>query len=156
MPRKNFIVFLLACLVLSACSASAASATPQPDVQNTSAAADTLPTLPAGALFQVIKPDGSSVAFTLDDLKQLPLSSLSADGKFEEGPSLKDVLTAAGVAEYSSIHIDGSSSPAELTREQVEAGSILDFNNHGTVKLASPAIEKAKWTKDVSLIEVKK
>ena len=154
MVKKTTLIFVLCCLIMSACTNSAVTATSTPAASAATLAAGGLPTLPAGALFQVIKLDGSSVTFTLDDLKEFPLAVVSAEGKFEEGPALTDVLAAAGVTDYTSIHLDGSSSPADLTREEVEAGAILDFNNHGTVKLASLAIEKASWTKDVSLIEV--
>ena len=154
MIKKAALLLLLGSLLLSACASAPIVTAPLATSEPTAAGAAALPTLPVGALFQVIKQDGSSVVFTLDDLKKFPLATLSAEGKFEEGPALTDVLDAAGITDYNSIHIDGSSSPADLTREEVEAGSILDFNNHGTVKLASPAIEKANWTKDVSLIEV--
>ena len=170
MIKRIALLILLGSLVLNACATSQATAvsngspsqptftvaglTQQATSPSVASFSDPLPTLPAGALFQVIKLDGSSVVFTLDDLKKFPLVTLIDAGKVEEGPGIKDVLEAAGVTEYTSIHLDGSSSPADLTREQVEAGSLLDFNNHGTVKLASPAIDKANWTKDVSLIEV--
>jgi len=154
MIKKIGLIFILSCLILTACANTTVTATTTPTASTSNPAAGELPTLPTGALFQVIKQDGSSVAFTLDDLKEFPLAVVSAEGKFEEGPALTDVLAAAGVTDYTSIHLDGSSSPADLTREEVEAGAILDFNNHGTVKLASLAIEKASWTKDVSLIEV--
>jgi hypothetical protein len=173
MIKKAALLIILGSLLLSACTNPSSGTAPQstaastaassplptdaaqlPTSASTNANPGILPTLPAGALFQVIKLDGSSVVFTLDDLKKFPLASLMDAGKVEEGPAIKDVLAAAGVTEYTSIHLDGSSSPADLTREQVEAGSLLDFNNHGTVKLASPAIDKVNWTKDVSLIEV--
>jgi hypothetical protein len=42
-----------------------------------------------------------------------------------------------------------------LTFEQVDNNTILDFNNHGTMKLATTYIAKAAWTKDVAEITVK-
>lgn len=159
MRRLSLLVLLALALVLAACAApttaptialttipAMATATPVPP-----AAAPT----PAGTLLAVVKADGTTFYVTMDDMKKLPLAQLAAEGKMEEGPALTEVLKLAGVTSYTSIHLSGSSSPADLTREQVEAGSILDFNNHGTVKLASSAIPKADWTKDVSLIEVK-
>ncbi len=107
------------------------------------------------ALFQVIKADGSSIGFSWDDLKKLPLANFSVEGKVEEGPKLSDVLKAAGVTDFSEVSLNGSSSPVTLTKEQVDDNTLLDFNNHGTVKLASTYIPKAEWTKDVSEIKVK-
>ena len=92
---------------------------------------------------------------TLDAVKALPLAQLQAEGKVEEGPYLSDVLALAGVTEFTEVTLTGSSNPATLTFEQVDENTILDFNNHGTMKLATSYIPKANWTKDVSLITVK-
>jgi len=37
----------------------------------------------------------------------------------------------------------------------VDNNTILDFNNHGTMKLATTYIPKPQWTKDVAEITVK-
>jgi hypothetical protein len=142
------IIFLLAvmALMLAGCAKSG-------DVPKTPQALQPSPA--AGALFQVIKPDGSSFGFTWDDLKKLPLASLTIEGKVEEGPRLSDVLKAAGVTDFSEVSLNGSAAPVTLTRTQVDDNTILDFNNHGTVKLASTYIPKPDWTKDVSEIKVK-
>lgn len=147
---KHILIVLLAfCLLLSACGTNAAAG----DAPKTPQALQ--PTPSAGVLFRVIKADGSSMAFTWDDLKKLPLANLTVEGKVEEGPKLIDVLTAAGAADFSEVSLSGSSAPATLTKAQVDDNTILDFNNHGTVKLASTYIPKPEWTKDVSEIRVK-
>lgn len=153
-PKLPIMFIVAVGLMVAACAPKGT----QPPVSatevtnNTPAAAETLP---AGVLFTVVKTDGSAVPFTLDDLKKLPLGQLGVEGKMEEGPKIADVLLTAGVKDYQSIHLEGSSSPADLTKVQVDEGAILDFNNHGTVKLSSLAIPKANWTKDVSKIEVR-
>lgn len=158
MRLKTIILLgILTGLLLAGCAAPQATQVP---VQSTALAAPTEAapvgdTLPKGTLFEVVKPDGTRVPVTVDQLKTLPLAQLTAEGKVEEGPRLSDVLTLVGVTEYTSVAISGTSSPATLTREQVEADAVLDFTNHGTVKLSTNAIPKADWTKDVSLIEVK-
>ena len=106
-------------------------------------------------LFQIIKADGTKFDVTLNAVKALPLAQLQAEGKMEEGPYLSDVLALAGVTEFTEITLTGSSNPATLTFEQVNENTILDFNNHGTMKLSSTYIPKDNWTKDVSLITVK-
>ena len=95
------------------------------------------------------------MGFTWDELKKLPLATLTVEGKVEEGPRLSDVLKAAGITEFTEVSLSGSSSPAMLTKAQVDDNTILDFNNHGTVKLASTYIPKPDWTKDVSEIKVR-
>ena len=139
---KRFFLFLLALsLLLAACSSNPETAQP--------AATD------ASVLFKIVKADGSSFDVTLDAVKALPLASLQDEGKVEEGPYLSDVLALAGVTEFTEVSLSGSSSPATLTFDQVDENTILDFNNHGTMKLASTYIPKANWTKDVSEIVVK-
>lgn len=158
MRRFRIVVCVLLCiLMLASCAPSAKSPEPTPvPIQSTALPAPTevAAAVPEGALFEVIKQDGSRVPVTIEQLKQLPLAQLMAEGKVEEGPRLSDVLALAGIGEYNSVKISGSSNPATLTREQVEADAILDFTNHGTVKLSTQAIPKAEWTKDISLIEV--
>ena len=156
MNFKGLVISLLSLvLLLSACSNTQATATdPQPAAApKTPLALQPTPVLTA--LFQIIKPDGSSVGFTWDELKKLPLATLTVEGKVEEGPRLSDVLKAAGITEFTEVSLSGSSSPAMLTKAQVDDNTILDFNNHGTVKLASTYIPKPDWTKDVSEIKVK-
>lgn len=114
----------------------------------------TLPALPSGALFRVVKPDGSAVTFTVDDIKALPLAQYMTEGKVEEGPKLLDVLAKAGVGEFSEIVISGPKSSQTLAKTQVDDQTVLDLTNRGTVKLATPALAKADWVKDVDLIVV--
>ncbi|HMV28057.1 MAG TPA: hypothetical protein PKE23_01635 [Anaerolineales bacterium] len=131
-------------MILSACAAPAErSAAPE-------TSADT-----SQVLFTIIRADGSTYDVTLNAVKALPLAQVQAEGKTEEGPYLKDVLALAGVTEFTEVSLSGSSNPVTLTFEQVDENTILDFNNHGTMKLSSTYIPKAEWTKDVAEIVVK-
>ena len=145
--KKNILLvsFLLFTLTLSACGASEAPASTQQAEASSSSA----------ALFQIIKADGTTFDVTLEAVKALPLAQLQAEGKVEEGPYLKDILALAGITEFTEVTLTGSSNPATLTFEQVNENTILDFNNHGTMKLSSTYIPKANWTKDVAQITVK-
>ncbi len=161
--RFVFAVLTAAALFLSACGAAVQSSVTAPTfpVSETAVAVPKTPnsqqptSASSAVLFQVVKVDGTSFGISWDDLKKLPLANLTVDGKVEEGPRLADVLKAAGVTDFSEVTLTGSASPATLTRAQVDDNTILDFNNHGTVKLASTYIPKADWTKDVSEIKVK-
>lgn len=134
-------------LMVSACAAPAQETVP--------AEAPTEVIAASSVLFKIVKADGSSFEVTLDAVKALPLAQVHAEGKVEEGPYLKDVLALAGVTEFSEVSLSGSSNPVTLTFEQVDENTILDFNNHGTMKLASAHVPKADWTKDVAVIVVK-
>src|SRR6185295_14843828 len=89
------------------------------------------------AVFQVVKADGSKFDVTLDDIKKLKFANITVDGKVQEGPKLLDILTLAGVTDFNEVTLTGSASPVTLTREQVDDNTILDLNNHGTLKLAT-------------------
>lgn len=148
---QRLIPFILIILLLAACAPAVNLENNPPKTPQ-----ELQPTPDSDALFVVVKPDGSEVGFTWDDLKKLPLAAMTAEGKVEEGVKLMDVLTAAGVNEFTEVSLSGSRSPATLTFEQVQdETTILDFTNHGTVKLATPHVPKADWTKDVARIEVK-
>jgi hypothetical protein len=153
---KRVSVLLIAAIgmmLMSACAAAAeesAATAPAPEAAATEAPVDT-----SNVLFTITRADGSTYDVTLDAVKALPLAQVQAEGKTEEGPYLKDVLALAGVTEFTEVTLTGSSSPATLTFEQVDENTILDFNNHGTMKLSSTYIPKADWTKDVAEIVVK-
>lgn len=150
MKRILSNLFIIA-LLMSACAPS--SAAPVADEPKTPQALQ--PTAVSTALIQIIKPDGTKFGVTLDALKALPLGQVTAEGKVEEGPYLSDVLALAGVTEFKEVTLTGSSNPVTLTFEQVDQNTILDFNNHGTLKLSSTYVPKANWTKDVAEITVK-
>jgi|GEM_PF-1030398 len=166
-----FVLFLILSLALTACgssqtSGSAQSApsqalvsellTAEPPVTNAPKTPQALqPTPVSTTLFEVVKPDGSMVGFTWNDLKKLPLANITVEGKVEEGPRLIAVLTAAGVTDFTEVNLSGTSSPVTLSRGQVDDNTILDFTNHGTVKLATTYVPKASWTKDINKVEVK-
>ncbi len=148
---RNLLLFLcfMLFLSLSACGGKAvtADAPKTPQVLQLTAV--------SSALFQVIRPDGTKVGVTMDDMKKLTPAQVTVEGKVEEGPRLSDVLHLAGVTDFTEIALTGSSSPVTLTRAQVDDNTILDFTNHGTVKLATTYVAKPDWTKDISEILVK-
>ena len=140
------LLFVLS-LLIPACSSNQANRPKTPQALQ--------PTAVSTALFQVVKPDGSKVGVTINDLKTLPLKQVTAEGKVEEGPGLLDVLNFVGVTEFTEVALTGSSNPVTLTQEQVDDNTILDFTNHGTVKLSTTYVPKDNWTKDVAEIAVK-
>jgi len=154
--KKNTlsVSFLFFALILSACSAQATAAkAPEPTQQVESTSVS--PTASSTRLFQIVKADGTKFAVTLDALKALPLAQITVDGKVQEGPKLLGVLALASVTQFTEVTLTGSASPATLTFAQVDNNTILDFNNHGTLKLATTYIPMPNWTKDISEITVK-
>ena len=139
--KKIIPVLFLLIFLLSACASAVKTAEP---TQTKST-----------GLFQIIKPDGSKFDVTLDAVKKLKLAQITVEGKVQEGPKLLDVLSLAGVTDFTEVTITGSSAPSTLKREQVDGNTILDFSNRGTMKLATTYIPKADWTKDITQITVK-
>jgi hypothetical protein len=142
---------------------STTSATKRPASTTTTATPTTtttatIPPLPDGAVLQVITPEGKAVAFTLDDLAALPLHRTTLEGKIQEGPLLLDVLHAAGVTAFTKVVLTGSRGPVfvnTVTADQVDDQFLLDFTNHGTVKVASPVFGlEDKNAKDIYMIQV--
>jgi hypothetical protein len=103
---------------------------------------------------KMILADGTEKDFPLAELGKMPMSRMFLEERWQEGPSIAEVLKSAGVTEYRQVTLVGSSSSLMLTREQVGDDALLHFNNHGTVRLASPKVEKAAWVKDVGEIKV--
>jgi hypothetical protein len=75
MQRILLQLLLVSSLLIPACSSSQTSGPKTPQALQ--------PTAVSTALFQVIKPDGSKVDVTIDDLKTLPLKQVTAKGKIE-------------------------------------------------------------------------
>lgn len=147
---------LILSLALSACGSPAPIVAPAAGEPASVQATEALVTVSdSHILFQIIRADGTTFDATLDAVKALPLTQVTAEGKVEEGPYLSDILALAGITEFTEVTLEGSSNPATLTFEQVDENTILDFNNHGTMKLSSTYIPKANWTKDVAQITVK-
>ena len=144
------VIILIFSLNLIACSTSTPAATQPPVQQNTVESAPAVV-----AVFQVVKADDTKFDVTLDDIKGLQFANITVDGKVQEGPKLLDVLTLAGVTDFTEVTLTGSASPVTLTRAQVDDNTILDLNNHGTLKLATTYVPMPDWTKDISLITVK-
>lgn len=120
----------------------------------TTTTALTPPPLPDGATLQVLLADGTSKPFSLDDLRQLPSTSITVEAKTEEGPALTEVLKAAGVADFASVTVVGEDQSVTLAKADITAEEILDFTNKDSMKFASTNVPKDKWPHEVHLITV--
>jgi hypothetical protein len=139
--RRLWFITLLMVLLVACNTPGAASTTQVP------AASD------GNALLQVITPAGTT-GFSLSDLQKLPATTITVDGKPQDGPTLLDVLQAAKVTDFKEVTLSGSGS-VTLAKDQVTREVILDFTNRGTVKFAALNVPKENWPKDITTIEVK-
>ena len=114
-------------------------------------------TAPGGSEYSfAVYLDGTKLKdFTLKDVLALPQTSVTADGKEQKDPKLKEVLKAAGVTEYSKVKVLGAwQETYTLDKSAVDDTVVLDTANRGTCKLAGPSIPKDKWVRDITRIEV--
>ena len=106
-------------------------------------------------IFELVKPDGSKIPFLMNDLKNLPLTTIFADGSPQEGPTLLAVLKSAKVEEFKEVAVTGREGTKTLPRSEVTDQLVLDFNNRGSVKLASPTMPRDERIRDITRIEIK-
>jgi len=111
----------------------------------------------ATGVFQIILPDGTSVPMPLDTLRGLTYQSILLSGDHEAGPSVTDVLTAAGVTTFSQVTVTGSGGASmTLSQDQLNDQVIFSVNKHtGTAKLAAMSIPEPQWVLNVSKVVVK-
>jgi hypothetical protein len=133
----------------------AATATPAPTTAATASASPASTPATGPTIFNVVAPDGTSTAFTLDALKALPSKSITSDGSPQEGPAVLDVIKAAGITTFSSVTFTGATGTRTMAAADVTADVILDFNNRGSVKLVSPTMSKSDRVIDITRIEAK-
>jgi hypothetical protein len=96
--------------------------------------------------------------FTMDDIRAFEMARVEVLGKTEEGPTLLTVLEAAGVDDFSRVHIGGmgirDDGSITLTRAEVTDEVLLDIANRGTVKVVGPDISWDDRVRDVTEIVV--
>lgn len=108
-------------------------------------------------VFTVILADGSNVPMALSALRALPYHDITLSGNHEAGPSVTDVLSAAGVQDFSQVTVTGANGASlTLTRDQLNDQVILSVNKKlGTAKLAAMSIPEPQWILNVSQVAVK-
>ncbi|MGA2819362.1 MAG: hypothetical protein ABSF61_01685 [Anaerolineales bacterium] len=109
------------------------------------------------SVFQVIRPDGTSVPMSVTALRALTYQQITLSGNHEAGPSVTDVLSAAGVNDFSQVTVTGSGGASiTLTRDQLNNEVILSVNKTlGTAKLAAMTIPEPQWILNVNQVLVK-
>lgn len=106
----------------------------------------------------VVRGDETLASFSIDQLRELPQTTVQQLGKVQEGPAVRDVLAAAGITDFDHLIVRGlgvrDSGRIELAAEQVTADTVLDFANRGTVKITGPNITWDARVRDVTVLEV--
>jgi hypothetical protein len=144
------VVLSLAALGLTGCSS------PE-KIPGTSAQIET----GSGYSIQVFHGETQTESLTLAALSKLDTVKFTADGKNEQGPTLKSALALVGITSFDEITVYGFSkgrlATAEKTLEwsQINDKVILDFSNQGTCKLAGADIPSNDWIIDVTRMVVK-
>lgn len=124
-------------------------------VSNTNGQKESASTPTAEMIFELVKTDGTKIPFLMKDLKNLPLTTIFADGSPQEGPSLLAVLKSAKVDDFKEVVVTGREGTKKLARSELTEQLVLDFNNRGSVKLASPTMPRDERIRDITRIEIK-
>ena len=103
--------------------------------------------------------DGEVVRrFTPSELSGLPQSTITADGKEQQGPTVQAVLAVAGVEDFGRLDVRGlglrDDGRLVLAPAQVGDDLILDFSDRGTVKVVSPDLDWRDRVRDVTELRV--
>src|SRR5262245_34915674 len=103
-------------------------------------------------LLRVIRPDGSSVSLSLRDLSRLPSTTITVDGKAQEGPALPNVLQPAGVTDYKHVTLRGATHSVTLARDEVTPEVLLVVTGRGQVKLVAATFPREAEVKGLGSI----
>ncbi|GEM_PF-3496861 len=113
----------------------------------------------AGYTLQVLLKGQPKASLSFDQLKALPQSTIAVQG-VQGGPTLAQVLKAAGIADYVKVTVVGLSpgrtGPGQhtLLKAEVTDQTVLDLTGKNTTKLASTAFPREQWVIDVTRLEV--
>ena len=107
----------------------------------------------------VVRRDGAELrSYSLEDLRRFESHKFTQSGLTEEGPSVRDVLSDAGVEDFARLTVVGLGIKDDgllvLDADQVDEDVLLDFANRGTVKIAGPNITRAERVRDVTELRV--
>jgi hypothetical protein len=141
---------IAALILLAGCSGSRSAATSAAPGQQAPTASNIAPPV------EVILADGTSVTLVYATIAKLPLQLLSISGKNEQGPTVPDFLSAAGVTDFSQVTLIGlENRTLTFTRDQLNDGIILALREHPrAVNLMSPNIPVEQWVLHVFKVEV--
>ena len=107
-----------------------------------------------GTLLRIVRPDGSGKETSLKDLSALGKGKILVDGKWEEGPTLPELLKLGGVTEFQHVTIIGSGAPPlTLSKEEVDSDVVLAITSQGKLRLALPDIPRNEWIDEVNTIK---
>jgi hypothetical protein len=105
-------------------------------------------------LLRVLLPGGRSVPFTLHQLRALPQATLEIAGAQASGPTLEEILEAAGVGEFRTVTLVGKSS-VNLSSNDISPKVILRLTDHSRLDLAGETIPPSEWVRNVYEIRVR-
>lgn len=99
-------------------------------------------------------PEAKTKRFLREEIEKLPEVTLSVDGKILVGPSLETVLKASGVESFSAVTVDGEGGSVDLSKDESQAGVMLDLSNPENLTLVIPDVPKARTLTSVTTIKV--
>jgi hypothetical protein len=143
-------VGIAAFILLAGCSGVRSSIMNGGQPPATATAADYAPPV------EVFKADGTNVTLEYATISKLPLQLLKIGGKSEQGPTVPDLLRAAGVTDFTQVKFSGLyDKTLTFTPDQLNDEIILALREHPrAVNLMSPNIPEDQWVLHVFLVQV--
>lgn len=91
---------------------------------------------------------------------ELEMVELRADGDDLRGPSLRSLLAASGVEQWSRLTVTGKGQgrafdvTLDVESADVDETWVLSFTRRGDLRLAGPSLPREQWVRGVEEIEV--
>jgi len=103
----------------------------------------------------LILPNDSRIGFTINDLEELPGTTITLGGQERHGVRMIDILGQVGeVGDIFSVTIEGKGS-LTIPASTIAEDDILMFNDQGMVDFISPTVDLEDSPRDVLLITLR-
>jgi hypothetical protein len=117
------------------------------------------PTPPPGTGYAVVvRHDGKTAGrFDVAALRAMPAVDVptpQSQGKqVQHGPTVRAVLSRAGVKAFKRVRAVGLSASQTFTSAEIDDQVVLDFDNRGTMKLAGGHLSTDRWVREVTELD---
>ena len=96
--------------------------------------------------------------FDLQQLRALPQVEVatpqSSGSQTQTGPTVRSILTAAGVTNAERVRVEGRDPAQTLTVAEVNSEVILNVTKRNTLKLTGTQLPRDRWVRDVTSLVV--
>ena len=122
-----------------------------PQAANANPNATAYPAQNSGGLFQITRPDGTTISISLDEFNALTKVTVEN----QTGIKVSDAVALLGeVLSYQKVTIVSPDSQKALTKDQVTDDVILAISSSNSIMLVTKGVPQEQWLKNVTLIKI--